>query len=167
MSPAPTGSVNRTPDGFDLVVPRTIRGPIQDVWASVTEPERTARWFGTWRGEPGEGQTIELQMGFEEGAPWSEAHIEACEPPRRLAITMADDHGDWHLELLLSEVDAGTEIRLVQHLTEVGGVGDVGPGWEYYLDLLVASHDGLPPPAFDDYYPAQAEHYTRAAAQAV
>ncbi|WP_332644287.1 SRPBCC family protein [Aeromicrobium sp.] len=167
MSPAPTGSVNRTPDGFDLVVPRTIRAPLEDVWASVTEPDRTARWFGSWRGEPGEGRTIELQMGFEEDAPWGEVRIEVCEPPRRLAITMVDDHGNWHLEMQLSQVDAGTEIRLVQHLTDASGVGDVGPGWEYYLDLLVAAHDGLPLPEFDDYYPAQAEHYTSAAARAV
>jgi hypothetical protein len=35
----------------------------------------------------------------------------------------------------------------------------VGPGWEYYLDNLVASRDGAPLPDFDDYYPAQAAYY--------
>lgn len=166
MSPAATGSIIRTPKGFDLVVPRTIRAPLDDVWASVTEPERTARWFGAWRGEPGEGKTIELQMGFEEGTPWSEVRIETCEPPRRLAITTVDEHGSWHLELALTAVADGTEVRLVQHLTDVSGVGDVGPGWEYYLDLLVASHDGGPQPEFDDYYPAQAAYYAGAADEA-
>lgn len=166
MNPTPTGSIIRTPKGFDLVVPRTIRAGIDDVWASVTEPERTARWFGSWRGEAGEGRTIELQMGFEEGAPWSDVRIEVCEPPRRLAITMVDEHGSWHLELALTEVPDGTQVRLVQHLVDVSGVGDVGPGWEYYLDLLVASHDGGSQPEFDDYYPAQSEYYAGAADQA-
>ena len=26
----------------------TFRAPIEDVWAAVTEPERLARWIGTW-----------------------------------------------------------------------------------------------------------------------
>ena len=38
-------------------------------------------------------------------------------------------------------------------------LGAVGPGWEYYLDMLVASRAGEPLPDFDDYYPAQAAYY--------
>ena len=59
MNPTPTGQVLRTPDGRDLVIRRTFRAPIEDVWASVTESERTARWFGSWTGEPGPGRTIQ------------------------------------------------------------------------------------------------------------
>jgi len=44
-------------------------------------------------------------------------------------------------------------------LTGTEGVGEVGPGWEYYLDALVASRDGQPAPDFDDYYPAMKEHF--------
>ena len=33
------------------------------------------------------------------------------------------------------------------------------PGWEYYLDLLVAARDGGPTPEWDDYYPAQKGYY--------
>ena len=38
----------------------------------------------------------------------------------------------------------------------------VGPGWEYYLDRLVAAETGGDPATVDfdrDYYPAMAEHY--------
>ena len=35
----------------------------------------------------------------------------------------------------------------------------VGPGWEYYLDMLVAAHGGQPLPSFDDYFPAQQGYY--------
>ena len=37
----------------------------------------------------------------------------------------------------------------------------VGPGWEYYLDRLVAAETGADVAAidFDDYYPAQSDHY--------
>lgn len=28
--------------------------------------------------------------------------------------------------------------------------GEVGPGWEYYLDMLVAAREGKPLPSFGD-----------------
>lgn len=155
----PTGRLFRTDRGSDLVLTRTFRAPADDVWASVTEPERTARWFGPWEGEAGPGRTIRVRMAFEEQQPWMELRIDACEPPRRLAVSTVDDHGAWHLELLLSDVDGGTELRLVQHLATEEGLGEVGPGWEYYLDLLVAARDGSPRPDFGDYYPAMKEYF--------
>jgi hypothetical protein len=36
----------------------------------------------------------------------------------------------------------------------VDGVGEIGPGWEYYLDLLVAATEETERPGFDQYYPA-------------
>lgn len=43
MNPTPTGRVVRTSSGYDLVVTRRFSAPIDDVWAGVTESERTAR----------------------------------------------------------------------------------------------------------------------------
>ncbi|MFJ6570059.1 SRPBCC family protein [Streptomyces sp. NPDC091292] len=157
--PLPTGRLHTTPDGVDLVLTRTFRAPIEDVWASVTESERTARWFGPWEGEAAPGATVRVRLSYEEGAPWSEMRIETCEPPVRLAVTTSDEAGSWHLELRLSAVDGITELRLVQHLTDAKGVGEIGPGWEYYLDLLVSSRDGTDPRDFDAYYPAQKAYF--------
>ena len=39
MSPTPTGRLF----GNDLVLTRTFRAPVSDVWASLTDPERTVR----------------------------------------------------------------------------------------------------------------------------
>jgi uncharacterized protein YndB with AHSA1/START domain len=55
MKPTPTGRVVSTAQGRDLVLERTFRAPIEDVWASITEPERTARWLGPWEGEGAPG----------------------------------------------------------------------------------------------------------------
>src|SRR5699024_2253300 len=137
--------------GIDLELTRTFRAPIDDVWASVTESDRTARWFGKWEGEGRPGNTIRVQMGFEDGAPWSAMVIEACEAPRHLAVSMSDSAGDWYLEMTLDESDDVTTLALVQHRDNTDGIGDIGPGWEYYLDMLVASRDGDPLPSFDDY----------------
>jgi uncharacterized protein YndB with AHSA1/START domain len=130
-----------------------------DVWASLTDPARTARWFGPWQGDAAPGRTIKVQMVHEEGKPWMDMTIDACEPPRRLAISAGGEHGGWHLDMVLVESAGVTELRFTQHLTGTEGVGEVGPGWEYYLDALVASRDGQPAPDFDDYYPAMKEHF--------
>lgn len=138
---------------------RTLAGSLADVWGSVTESDRTAGWFGPWEGEPGEGRTIKVRMSYEDQAPWIEMLIDACEPPRRLALSSRDESGNWRVEVLLTEVDGGTELRFVHHLDSASGVGEIGPGWEYYLDMLVASREGKPLPGFDDYYPAMKAHY--------
>ena len=155
MSPTPTGRLF----GNDLVLTRTFRAPVADVWASLTEPERTARWFGTWRGDAAPGRTIQVQMVHEEGEPWMDMTIDACEPPHRLALSAVDEHSNWLLDMVLTETDGVTELRFTQHLADTGGVGEIGPGWEYYLDALVAARDDRPMPRFDDYYPAQKEHF--------
>jgi uncharacterized protein YndB with AHSA1/START domain len=159
MTPIPTGRLFRTDTGSDLVLTRTFRALADDVWASLTEPERTARWFGPWKGEGRPGSTVKVQMVFEEQEPWVEVRIEACDPPRRLSLSMADEAGSWRMELVLSEVDGVTELRLVHHLDTEEGIGEVGPGWEYYLDMLLASRAGKPLPSFDDYYPSQKAHF--------
>ncbi|MEV7227827.1 SRPBCC family protein [Polymorphospora sp. NPDC051019] len=158
--PKPTGRVGRGAAGaYDMVLTRTFRASIDDVWASVTEPDRTVRWFGAWRGEPGPGRTVEVQMGFEEGAPWCDLRIEVCEPPRRLAVSMLDEAGDWRMEVRLTEDGGVTTLELVHHLADPGMAENAGPGWEYYLDMLVAARDGRPLPDFADYFPAQADYF--------
>jgi hypothetical protein len=74
------------------------------------------------------------------------------------------DYGSWHLEAHLSEAHGITELRFTQRLDDRTGVGEVGPGWEYYLDNLVASRTGGALPDFDDYYPAQKQYYLELAA---
>ena len=155
MSPTPTGRLF----GNDLVLTRTFRAPVADVWASLTDPERTARGFGPWQGDAAPGSLIKVQMAHEEGEPWMDMTIDACDPPHRLALSTVDEHGDWHLDMVLAESAGVTELRFTQQLTDTEGVGQVGPGWEYYLDMLVAYRDGRPAPSFDDYYPAMKEHF--------
>ncbi|AZK97822.1 MULTISPECIES: SRPBCC family protein [Streptomyces] len=159
MNPTPTGRLTPTADGHDLVLTRTFRAPIDDVWAGVTEPERTARWFGPWEGDAAVGRTVKVRLAFEESAPWCDVHIDACEPPRRLAVSLSDEAGDWHIELRLTASGGTTELQLIHHLKAPTGIGEIGPGWEYYLDLLRASLDGTARPDFDDYYPAQSDYF--------
>jgi uncharacterized protein YndB with AHSA1/START domain len=158
MNPVPRGQLIPTTDGLDLVVIRTFNAPIEDVWASITESERTARWWGPWTGEAGPGKTIRYKMAFEGEGPDSEMVIEECEPPVHLAVRGLGTYA-WRLEAHLSETNGVTEMRFTHHLDEKTSVGDVGPGWEYYLDNLVASRAGATMPDFNDYYPSQKAYY--------
>jgi hypothetical protein len=36
---------------------------------------------------------------------------------------------------------------------------EVGVGWDYYLDRLIAARAGRPMPDWNDYHPAMIEHY--------
>jgi uncharacterized protein YndB with AHSA1/START domain len=65
VSPRPTGLLRLTGGARDLELTRTFAASIDDVWASITEPERTARWFASWTGEPGPGRTIRYRLVFE------------------------------------------------------------------------------------------------------
>jgi len=161
MNPIPTGRLIRTPNGRDLVLTRTFRATIDDVWASITESDRTARWFASWTGDAAPGATIRYTMTFEEGFEPADMTIDACEPPHHLAVSAVDDYGSWRLEAHLTENDGITELRFTQHLDAEPNVSDVGPGWEYYLDNLVASRENAPLPDFNDYHSPQKAYYER------
>jgi uncharacterized protein YndB with AHSA1/START domain len=160
MTPTPTGQVTPTAIGRDLVLERVLPGSIEDAWASITESDRLARWFCTWTGEPRVGATLELTLVAEEGDARSQAEILACEPPTHLAVSTHDQGGTWLLEATLTPIDSKhTRLRLVHHLDEEAKSEDVGPGWEYYLDRLVAAMNGNPMPDFDDYWPSLSSAY--------
>ena len=154
MTPQPTGRIR----GNDLVLTRRFRASIEDVWTSITDASSTARWFGSWEGTPGVGNEIRVQMAFEDGQPWLTKKIEACEAPRRLVLTSDGPYAS-KIELGLKSTNDGCELEFIHHAINRAMVGDMGPGWEYYLDNLVASRNGEALPKFDAYYPAQKAYF--------
>jgi uncharacterized protein YndB with AHSA1/START domain len=159
MPVEPTGSVRETETGIDLTVDRYLQAPIADVWSSVTESGRTALWFGPWEGDGRPGGRVVVTLTAEDGQPTSHLEVVACEPPHRLEVSMHDEHGVWDLEIRLERAGSGTIVRLVHHLASRAGLGDVGPGWEFYLDRLAASRVDGPMPDFEAYYPGMREYY--------
>ncbi len=129
-----------TRDGVDhLVLTRTFEAGVEDVWAAVTEPDRLARWFGTWSGDPASGQVL-VRWLFD-GVGEEAYVIETCEPPRHLRVhNVSDDPGQvWVLDLRLREEGGSTVLDLAQVMNDALPVSDVGPGWEWYLDRLEQS----------------------------
>jgi uncharacterized protein YndB with AHSA1/START domain len=159
MTPVPTGQIVNGANGLDLVVIRTLPGSVEDAWASITEPDRTARWIGRWEGIGAPGETIKLQMGFEADSPWTDVEIVECAAPHRLRVLTRSAEGSWDLSLELRGVGDQSELRFVHHGIVQADVGNVGPGWEFYLDQLVAATTDAPMPNWGDYFPAQGEHF--------
>jgi uncharacterized protein YndB with AHSA1/START domain len=155
-TPQPSATLH----GNDLQLVRRFRAPIDDVWKSLTEPDSTSRWFGPWRwvDTPGPGNKIAFTMIQEEGAPESTATVERCEPPFRLAITSDGPYGVAY-EIELAEAAGTTTLTFVHHLADRATAGEFGPGWEFYLDLLVHAREGRPLRKFDEYYPSQKQYF--------
>jgi uncharacterized protein YndB with AHSA1/START domain len=143
-------------EGDDLTFTRTFRAPRAAVWAACTDPERMQRWIGTWSGDPASGEVVFRMTAEGDDVPEEVYLVEACEPPHRFVVTSRDaqpfsDDGTgelvrWRLALDLQEVDGVTTLRFTQDVPpgEVGVqmVGNVGPGWDYYLDRLATDLDG-------------------------
>lgn len=158
----PTGKIEHREGRHVLVQTRQLRAPIEDVWAAVTEPERLARWIGSWEGDPSTG-SVHFRMLFEEGHPGETMVIRVCDPPHRLHVTSQVGDEVWLLDLELSHAGGITTLTLSQPGVTVEQAGGVGPGWDYYLDRLVDVESGEDPARRDferDYYPATSEHYT-------
>lgn len=139
-----------------LVIERSFAAPIEHVWAACTDPVRMERWIGTWSGDPASGRVTFRMTAEGEDVKGEEMDVLACEPPRRFAVRgreaeafSEDGSGEkvhWEMELELSEADGTTSLRFVQVLapgdTGLRMVASVGPGWDYYLDRLVADLAG-------------------------
>ncbi|WP_125100786.1 SRPBCC domain-containing protein [Leucobacter chromiireducens] len=157
----PSGRLRHTVPGIDLVLVRSLALPIDEAWEFLTESHLTERWFGPWEGDARPGGAVRVRMRFEDHEPAIRMQIAACEPRARLALHAIEDGIDWRIELAVEADGDDTLLVFTHHLgpKESAEVGEIGPGWEYYLDLLVAATEDTERPGFDQYYPALREAY--------
>ncbi|MEU4014987.1 SRPBCC family protein [Microbacterium sp. NPDC028030] len=156
----PTGIFDA--DNRTLSLQREFAASAPDVWAGITESERLARWFGTWTGDPSTGRIMVTMNAEAEAVPPAPYEIHACEPPHRLDVSAIDEYGQWRLVAELVEADGRTTLTLRQEDVDTDTLGETGPGWEWYLDRLVADVAGTPLPSladFDDEYMPLAAAY--------
>lgn len=162
-----TGHIARSTGGHDIVIERTFRAPIEDVWQSIVDPEQMNRWIGTWSGDAGPGKRVMFTMTAEgDDAEPEEVLIHQCDAPRLLDVETFQGGGSWRMRLDLSEADGVTTVTFRQVVDIDEDIASYGVGWEYYLDRLVAVHDGNPFAEWDAYYPAQLDHWNEQRRQA-
>lgn len=159
MSIPATGRIAPGEHGPDIVIERTFRAPMKDVWRSIVEPERMNRWVGTWTGEAGAGKRVMFTMTADEGAQPEEVLIHRCDAPRLLDVEASTNEGIWRMRVELSEADGVTTLVFRQAVDLDEDFSSYGVGWEYFLDRLVALHDGTSFAEWEEYYPAQLDHW--------
>ena len=160
MQPEPTGRISRTGEqAYDLTLTRHFIEPPSALWKSFTNPVQAAQWFGRWEGTPARGESVDLQMLYEDGLPWSRVTVSECAAPELLRLLVEDEYGSWDLEVRFSPRSGGTQLDFIHHLEDPRAAESVGPGWEYYLDRMTAALTGGTAPEFDDYYPGQGPYF--------
>ena len=65
---------------------------INDLWSALTDPSRLARWLGEVEGDLRLGG--EFRFHFFASGSEGTGRVDACEPPRRLLLTMAQGQPD-------------------------------------------------------------------------
>jgi len=145
-----------------LTIQRILPGPIERVWAYLSESDLRRQWFAAGEMEMKAGAPFELvwrndeltdppgerPAGFSGGENRMQSRIIEVDPPRKLAFAFGNN-GDVSFEL---EPKGNNVLLTVTHrrLPDRGIVMKVGPGWHAHLDVLVARMTGKKPEPFWD-----------------
>lgn len=152
-----------------VVVPRTVRlerilpGPIEHVWAYLTESDKRGQWLARGSMELRVGGKVELHFHHAELSPEPGpvperykavenghdmvARVTICEPPRRLAFTWGDRDVN-PSEVLFELTPIDDRVRLVvthSKLPNRGEMVGVSGGWHSHLAVLVDRLHGRAP----------------------
>lgn len=142
-----------------LTIERLLPGPIERVWAYLTESDKRGRWLATGEMELRVGGRVSLTWHNDtltghaeqrpEGHPCEhrlESTITRLEPPRLLAMGWGNAG-----EVTFTLEPWGDEVRLVivhRNLPDRDMLLSVSGGWHAHLDILVAVSRGQAPAPF-------------------
>lgn len=155
-----------------LTIQRLLPGPIERVWAYLTESDLRRQWLAAGEMELKVGASFELVWRNDEltsppgerpeGFPDEhrmQSRITELDPPRRLAFAW-NRTGDVSIEL----EPKGDEVLLTlihPRLPDRATLLRVGAGWHMHLDLLVARTIGREPEPFWDGWIRLQKEYDR------
>jgi uncharacterized protein YndB with AHSA1/START domain len=155
-----------------LKIERLLPGPIERVWAYLTESELRRQWLAAGQMQTKVGAQFELVWRNDEltnppgqrPAGFGDEHrmqcrITECDPPRKLAITWQGS-GEVSFEL----APRGNKVLLTvihRRLPDRATLLKVGPGWHMHLDVLVARASGVQPEPFWDGWARLQKDYER------
>ncbi len=156
------------PDGYGtltepatLTIQRLLPGPIERVWAYLTDSDLRRQWFAAGEMELRAGAPLELVWRNDEltdppgerpsgsgGEHRMASRIIEADPPRRLVIAWGESG-----EVAFGLEPAGDRVLLTlvhRRLPDRNTTLMVGTGWHAHLDLLVARVSGEEPEPFWD-----------------
>jgi len=155
-----------------LKIQRLLPGPIERIWAYLTESELRRKWLAAGVMEVKVGAQFELVWRNDEltdppgqrppgfsAERRMQSRITELDPPRKLAITW-EGSGDVSFELEPN----GDEVMLTlihRRLPDRATLHGVGAGWHAHLDVLVARATGKKPTPFWDRLSRLRKEYDR------
>jgi len=145
---------------------RLLPGPIERVWAYLTESDKRAQWFASGPMDLRIGGRVELKFRHSDLTPHSEptperykkygdgptldARVTRCEPPRLLSFTWGDQADD-ESEVTFELTPQGGNVLLVlthRRLANREAMRDVAGGWHTHLGILADKLNGRTPGPF-------------------
>lgn len=156
-----------------LTIQRHLPGPIERVWAYLTEEDLRRKWFAAGAMEPKAGAPVEFVWRNDEltdppgkrpegfgGEHRMTCRIIEADPPRRLAFTFGQAG---EVAISLEPVRDRVLLTLVhRRLPDRGTILKVSPGWHAHLDVLAARMaDERPAPFWDNVARLRQEYEAR------
>ena len=155
-----------------LKIQRLLPGPIERIWAYLTDSELRRQWLAAGEMEMTVGTPFELvwrnveltDPPSERPAGFPEEHrmqsrVTECDPPRRLSIAW-NNSGDVTFEL--EPKGKGVLLTVIhRRLPDRSTMLKVSAGWHMHLDILVARASGEEPAPFWDGWSRLQKEYDR------
>jgi uncharacterized protein YndB with AHSA1/START domain len=156
-----------------LNIQRLLPGPIERVWAYLTENDLRRKWLAAGQMETKAGTSFELvwrndeltnppgkrPAGFGEEHRM-QSHIIEASPPRKLVFTWGES-----AEVSIELEPKGDKVLLNlihRRVTERAMLLNVSAGWHVHLDILSARLSGTEPlPLWDEWARLRAEYEQR------
>lgn len=167
--PTPYGTIS---EDATLTIRRSLPGPIERVWAYLTESQLRRQWLAagemslragapfqlTWRNDELTRPSGQRPAGFGEEHQM-ESQIIEVDPPHKLVFAWSNS-GQVSIEL---EADGDQVLLTLIHrrLPNRNMTLMVGAGWHAHLDILVARVRGAEPPPFWDGWTQLRQEYER------
>ncbi|MFS0646004.1 SRPBCC family protein [Siminovitchia sp. 179-K 8D1 HS] len=158
---------------------RVLPGPIERVWAYLTESEKRGTWLASGLMELHVGGRVELNFRHADLTPHNEptpdrykqhegghtnrGHITRCEPPRLLSFTWAEGSGD-DSEVTFELTPRNGDVILVLTHRRLGDrttMLSVASGWHTHLGILVDHLYGREPRPFWSTHTQMEKEYKR------
>ena len=159
---------------------RLLPGPIERVWAFLTEPEKRARWLAGGPLEQRPGGKVELRFRHADLSPVIEetparyksmedgvtmiGEVLRCEPPHLLVMSW-DGPPSKGSEVTFELEPRGDKVLLAlthRRLASPAGVLNVSGGWHTHLAILLDNLEGRTPrPFWSTHAKVEAEYARR------
>jgi uncharacterized protein YndB with AHSA1/START domain len=159
------GEYGIAPEAGTVRLERMLPGPIERVWAYLTESEKRGKWFASGPMELRVGGKLEFHFNNSKLAPQAEptperfkecegmrssGRVTRCEPPHLLSFTWGEEQGD-ESEVTFELADQSGEVLVVlthHRLPNRSEMIGVASGWHVHVGILIDQLNGREPKPF-------------------